>query len=87
MTEKDIKQQQIKGVRLTTVDLQLLAGGLTPGNMLKLFWRLKGQWGALLSMLPMVWPFIQLGPAELRDMGEKFSTRFKPLLDLFPRPK
>ena len=87
MSENEVRQQHIKGIRLTVDDLQLLAEGQTLGNLLRLVWRLKGQTFTLLGMLGMFWPFLRLGPAELKDMGNKMTTRFKPLFDLMPRPK
>jgi hypothetical protein len=87
MSENEVRQQQISGIRLTVDDLQLLAEGQTLGNMLRLVWRLKGQTFTLLGMLGMFWPFLRLGPAELKDMGNKMTSRFKPLFDLMPRPK
>ncbi len=87
MSEKEVRQQRIKGIRLTINDIQLLAKGRTLGNMLKLFWRLKGQTFTILGILRMFWPLLRLGPSELKDMGNKMTSRFKPLLDLLPRPK
>ena len=81
----EVEEQKMKGIKLTTNDLQLLAGGQTLGNMLRLFWRLKRQLITILGMLLILWPFLRLGPAELRDMGNKMKSHFKPLLDLMPR--
>lgn len=85
--EKDVKQQKIRGIRLTTDDLQLLAKGRTLGNMLRLFWRLKGQTFTILGILWMFAPLLRLGPSGLKDMANKLSSKWKPLLDLFARPK
>jgi len=87
MPEKEIRLHHLRGIRLTVDDLRLMAGGQTPGNLLKLGWRLKGQAFTILGILPVFWPFIRLGPAELRDMRNRMAARFKPLLDLLPRPK
>ena len=87
MSEKDVKQQKIKGIRLTIDDLQLLAKGRTLGNMLKLFWRLKGQTFTILGILWMFTPLLRLGPSGLKDMGNKLTSKWKPLLDLFARSK
>ena len=87
MPEKDVKQQKIKGIRLTIDDLQLLAKGRSLGNMLKLFWRLKGQTFTILSILYMFAPLLRLRPSGLKDMGNKLTSKWKPLLDLFARPK
>jgi hypothetical protein len=87
MSEKEVRQQRIKGIRLTIDDIQLLAKGRTLGNMLKLFWRLKGQTFTILGILWMFMPLLLLGPSGLRDMGNKLTSKWKPLLDLFARPK
>ena len=87
MPEKDVKQQKIKGIRLTTDDLQLLAKGRSPGNTLKLFWRLKGQMFTLLGIVWMFMPLLRLGPSGLKNMGSKLTSKWKPLLDLFARLK
>jgi hypothetical protein len=87
MPEKDVKQQKIKGIRLTTDDLQLLAKGRSLGNTLKLFWRLKGQMFTLLGILWMFMPLLRLGPSGLKDIGNKLTSKWKPLLDLFAQPK
>ena len=87
VSEKEVREQRIKGIRLTIDDIQLLAKGRTPGNMLKLFWRLKGQTCTILSILWMFSPLLRLGRSELKDMGNKLTSRWKPLLDLFARPK
>lgn len=85
MSESDVKQQQIKGITLTIDDLQLLMGNKSLGNMLKLFWRLKGQLGTMLGMSAMFMPLAKLGPGQLKDMKQKAMTHFKPMLDLMPR--
>jgi hypothetical protein len=87
LAEKEVRAQGIKGVRLTVEDLQILAGGLSLGALLRLGWRLKGQAFTLLGILWMFGPILLLGPSELRDLQDKATTRFKPLLDLLPRPK
>jgi hypothetical protein len=87
MPETEVKQQQIRGIRLTINDLQLLSDGRTLGNMLRLVWRLKGQTFTILGILQLFGPFLWLGPAELRDMSNKMKSHFKPLLDLMPHPK
>ena len=85
--EKDVKQKKIKGIRLTIDDIQLLAKGRTLGNMLKLLWRLKEQTFTILGILWMFGPLLRLGPSGLKDMGNKLTSKWKPLLDLFARPK
>jgi hypothetical protein len=87
MPEKDVRQKEIKGIRLTTADIQLLAKGPSPGTTLRLFWRFKGQTFTLLSIVWMFMPLLRLGPSGLREMGNKLTSRWKPLLDLFARLK
>jgi len=80
--EHELRQQQIKGIRLTIEDLRLL----TERRILRLFWRLKGQFGTFLSLAGMFVPFVLLGPGGLRDLQNKAKIHFKPLTDLMPRP-
>jgi hypothetical protein len=87
MAEKEVKQQKIKGIRLTIEDIQLLARGRKLGNMLRFLWRIKGQMFTILAILWMFAPLLRLGPSGLKDMGNKLTSRWKPLLDLFARPK
>jgi hypothetical protein len=87
MPEKDVRQQKIKGIRLTTDDLQLLAKGRSRGNMLKLFWRFKGQMFTVLGIIWMFMPLLRLGPSGLKNMGSKLTAKWKPLLDFFARLK
>jgi hypothetical protein len=85
MPENEIKRQQIKGIRLTTREVQLLSGGRSMGKMLRLTWRLKSQMVTILGILLGFWPFIMLGPAELGDMRKRMTVHFKPLFELMPR--
>ena len=85
--EKDVKQQKIKGIRLTTDDILLLAKGRSLGNMLRLLWRFKGHTFTMLGILWMFMPLLRLGPSGLRNMGNKLTSKWKPLLDLFAKPK
>jgi hypothetical protein len=80
LPEKGIKEQQIKGIRLTVDDLQLLVDR----RMLNFIWHLRGQYFTILSMLPMFAPFLRLGPSGLKDMANKMKAHFKPVLDLLP---
>ncbi len=84
LPEKEVRQQGIKGIRLTPDDLQLATGGQTLGNMLRLAWRLKGQLFTILGIAALFLPFLRLGPAELRDMANRMTKHFKPLFDLMP---
>ena len=85
MPEKDVKQQKIRGIRLTTDDIQLLARGRSLGNTLRLFWRFKGQMFTMLGIVWMFMPLLRLGPSGLKDMRDKLTSRWKPLLDIFVR--
>ncbi len=87
MSEKEVRQQRIKGIRLTIDDILLLTKGRSLGNMLKLSWRLKGQTFTILGILWMFAPLLRLGPSGLKDMGNKLTSKWKPVLDLFARPK
>ncbi len=87
LPEKEIKNQKLRGIKVAVDDLRIVAEKQSLGNLLKFGWRLKGQTFTILRMIPVFWPFIRLGPAELRDMAKRMGTRFKPLLDLLPRPK
>lgn len=87
LSENEVSEQQIRGIRLTVDDLQLLAEGQTLGNMLRLLWRLKAQIFTILRLLWMFVPFLLLGPGRLKDLGKKAATHFKPLLDRLPRSK
>jgi hypothetical protein len=87
MAENEVKQQRIKGIRLTIDDILLLTKGRSSGNMLKLSWRLKGQTCTILGISWMFAPLLLLGPSGLKDMGNKLTSKWKPLLDLFAKPK
>jgi hypothetical protein len=87
MSDKEVRQQRIRGIRLTIDDIQLLIKGRNLDNMLKLLWRLKGQTFTILGILWMFAPLLRLGPSGLKDMGNKLTSKWKPLLDLFARPK
>ena len=87
MSEKEVAQQQMKGIRLTVDEVQLAAGGMSLGSILKLIWRLKVQLFTILSIMWMFKPFLRLGPAELRDLRDKATMHFKPLFDLLPGQK
>jgi hypothetical protein len=81
LSETEVKQQQIEGIRLTVEDLQVLTGR----RIGRLIWRLKGQTGSLLNLSVMFAPLILLGPAELKDLRGKANSHFKPALDLLPK--
>lgn len=87
VSAKEVRQQRIKGIGLTIDDIQLLVKGRTRGTMLKLFWRLKGQMFTILGIVWMFMPLLLLGPSGLKDMGNKLTYKWKPLLNLFARRK
>ena len=87
MPEKDVIQQKIDGIRLSTEDLQLLLDGLNLSTMSKLFISLKGQIPSMLRISMMFMPLLRLGPKGLKNMGNKMTAQFKPLLDIFARMK
>jgi hypothetical protein len=87
MAEREVKKQKIKGIRLTIEDIQLMAKGRNLGNMLRLLWHLKGQMFTILGILWIFAPLLRLGPSGLKDIGNKLTSRWKPLLDLFAKPK
>ena len=80
MSESEIKQEQIKGLNLTLEDVQVLL----EKKVGKILWQIKGQLGTLLGLSGVFMPFIQLGPAEIKDMQQKAQAHFKPLFDLMP---
>jgi hypothetical protein len=80
MTENEVKEQHLKGIRLTLEDLQLIS----ERKIGKALWRLKGQLGTMLGLSGIAAPFIQLGPRELIDLKNKAMTHFKPMIDLMP---
>jgi len=80
VSENDVRKQEIKGIKLTVLDLQ----ALTERRIVKFLWHLKGQIVTLLSLSGMFIPFILLGPGELKDLQKRAMTHFKPVLDLLP---
>ena len=76
--EKDVKRQKIQGIRLTTDDILLLAGGRSLGSTLRLLWRFKGQMFTMLGIVWMFMPLLRLGPSGLKEMGNKLTSRWKP---------
>ena len=85
MSEREVRQQRITGIRLNIDDVQLLAEGRTRGTMLKLVWRLKGQTFTILGIFWMFAPLLRLGPSGLKEMGNKLTSQLKPLLGLLDR--
>ncbi|NLT36434.1 MAG: hypothetical protein GXX83_11130 [Gaiellales bacterium] len=82
-----LRPQGTKGLRMTTDDLQLLAGDRSPGGLLRLLWRLRGQASSLLSIAWTLAPLLRLGPSGLKGMGRSLTARWKPLLDLLTEPR
>jgi len=82
MSEKEVREQKIRGIRLTCDDALLAAGGMSAGAMLRLLWHLKGQ---LLTMLRISWtflPLLRLGRSGLKDIQDKLNAKTAPLLGL-----
>ena len=82
MSEKEVREQKIRGIRLTCDDALLAAGGMSAGAMLRLIWHLKGQ---LLTMLRISWtflPLLRLGRSGLKDIQDKLNAKTAPLLGL-----
>jgi hypothetical protein len=80
LSVEEVKLQGLKGIRLTTGDVQLASQGKT----IKLVWRLMGQLGTLLGLASLFMPFVRLGAVERNDMIDKMKVHFKPLLDFMP---
>lgn len=83
LTEAEVEEQHIPGLRLTVEDLQLLMDR----KMFQIVWRNKSQTGSLISFYKIFSPVVHLGSTELKDMVAKAQIHFKPLLDLLPKPK
>jgi len=79
--ESEVREQKIRGIRLTVEDLQ----ALYERRWVKLVWRLRSQVGSLLYLFWMFAPLLRLGPAELKDLRTRATAHFKPLLGLLPR--
>lgn len=80
MAQSQVKQEGIQGMRLSIDDLKVIL----ERRIISILWRLKGQVGAILSLSGTFFPFLLLGPRELKDMQQKAKTHFKPLLDMMP---
>jgi hypothetical protein len=80
MSADEVKQQGLKGIRLTTTDVQLA----TEGHTVKVALHLLSQLGTIVALSSLFMPFLKLGPAELKDMSNKMKAHFKPMLDLMP---
>ena len=85
LSEDEVKRQRIKGIKLTIDDIELLTKGLTIVNMLKLYWRMKSQTFTILGITWMFLPLLQLGSSKSKDMGNKLTSKWKPLLDVLAR--
>lgn len=83
MTEPELKETKIKGVKFSLEDLQVIKDG----RIGKFLWRIKGQLGTLLSLSTLFFPFIMLGPSGMKDLQKKAMKHFKPLMDMMPGAK
>lgn len=79
LSEKEVRQQRIRGIRLNVDDIRLLAEGRTRGKMLKFLWRLKGQMFTILCILWIFSPLLRLGRSELKDMRNELTSKWKQL--------
>ena len=82
MSERDIENQKIKGLKLELNDIMPLTKGQTLGNMLKVIWRLRGQMITLISIGWSFMPIMRLGRASLEDMRSKMTSKMEPLRNL-----
>ena len=87
MGNQEIERRKIRGVRLTVDDMALLAGGLSPTGVARLLWRLRSQAPTVVRILWIFVPLVCVGPAGLRDMSQKLTQRWKPLLDYLARSR
>jgi hypothetical protein len=82
-TEYELKKHNIKGVKFTLEDLQIVK----EKRIGRFLWRIKSQIGTLLSLSGMFVPFILLGPGGIKDLENKAMVHFKPLVDMMPGAK
>ncbi|MFC1924350.1 hypothetical protein ACFLT3_00860 [Chloroflexota bacterium] len=82
MSERDIENQKIKGLKLELDDIMPLTKGQTLGNMLKVVWRFRGQMSTLISIGWSFMPILRLGRANLEDMKSKMTSKMEPLRKL-----
>lgn len=82
LPEGEVRAQEIRGIRLRCNDVVLLADGLNLRNILRLSWRLRGQWITTLRLLWTFMPLLRLGRSGMRDMQAKLNARLGPLLGL-----
>jgi hypothetical protein len=80
LSEDEVSNQKINGIKINVDDMELL----TEGRMGKFLWRIKGQIGKMLGLTGIFAPFIKLGPRGLKDLKNKALTHFKPMLDMMP---
>jgi hypothetical protein len=82
MSEKKVRLQGIRGIRLTYDDVTLAAGGLTLSGGLRIMWHLKGQ---LFTVLRISWtflPLLRLGRSGMKDVQDKLNSTTAPLMGL-----
>lgn len=80
MTETEVKDQKLKGIRLSLQDVQLA----TQKKMGKLLFRNLSQLGVMLGLTSSFTPFLKLGPKGIMDLKDKAMKHFKPLMDMMP---
>lgn len=83
MSLEEVKRQKIRGIRLKCEDAVLMAEGLGVRNLLRLFWRLRGQWITTLRIMWGFMPLLRLGRSGMKDIQDKMNARLGPLVRLF----
>ena len=84
LSEEEVSRQGIKGIRIQVDDLPILVESASGGDIFKALKGLKGQTGAVMSLMGTFSPLVTLGPAELKDMQKRAMAHFKPFMDLLP---
>ncbi len=59
-----------------------MAEGVGARNALRLFWRLRGQWITMLSIMWGFMPLLRLGRSGMKDMQDKMNAKMEPLMGL-----
>lgn len=81
MTEAEVKEQKLKGIRLSLQDVQLA----TEKKMGKFLFHNLGQLGTMLGLTSSFTPFLKLGPYGIMELKNKAMKHFKPLMDMMPK--
>jgi hypothetical protein len=82
MTEDEVKAEAIKGIKIQVDDIPMLMASVSgSGDIFGALKGLKGQTGAVLSLMPTFAPLISMGPSEMKDLQVRAKKHFKPFLD------